>query len=99
MNGSAPDLELAVTRVAGRDNHVRWAPVALLSVVALVAGLGVAGQHPAPSAPEVVALTSASPAPPVETRASLAPVVAPRRTLGEDGLMGSLTLDLPPAAP
>jgi hypothetical protein len=105
-------LELAVAPVRRRSGRGRWAPIAWLGVLVLVAAFAVAGQRggdaPAAVAPPPVAeLTPAPSAAPSEPLIARVPPPwvtdrlvrpAPHRALGEDGVMGSLTQD-PPAGP
>src|SRR4051794_14924772 len=107
----AERLELAVAPVGRPGKRSRWTPVAWVAALGVVAAVAVVGQRgddtavtPQPVAPQPVAVAaptavrSAAPRvarvpPPWVTERRVAAAVGP--VLGEDGLMGSLTIDLP----
>ncbi|MFL5681386.1 MAG: hypothetical protein ACJ77B_12385 [Chloroflexota bacterium] len=104
----AERLELAVAPVGRAGKRGRWSPIVWLAALGIVAAVAILGQRGADTAAPVV-VAAATPAATVPPRVAAVPppwvtnrrVAAPRtgRVLGEDGLMGSLTIDRPaPAA-
>jgi hypothetical protein len=107
----AERLELAIAPVGRPGKRGRWTPVVWLAALGVVAAVAVVGQRGAQSSgePQRVVVAAATPAPTVAPRVAAGPppwvtrrrvAVAPAGpVLGEDGLMGSLTLDLPAPPP
>jgi hypothetical protein len=90
-------LEIAVARVARPGGRARWAAIAWAAALVTLVGVAIA-EKPAP-APETVniARPHADPGPVASALVRVLRVPARReRTPGEDGLMGSLVLDLKP---
>jgi hypothetical protein len=102
------ELDVAVGHVGRSGGRARWVAIAwVVAVVAVVApsigqrlGEGEPAQAPAIAivGPHADPGPAASPVPDAGSRPIRAPG-APARTSGEDGLMGSLVLDLEPSYP
>ena len=101
MNAPEPrrdqGLEIAVVRVGRSGGRARWAAIAWGAALVTLVGVAIA-EKPAP-APVTVTVPGphADPGPVAPAVVRVVRVPAPReRTPGEDGLMGSLVLDLKP---
>jgi hypothetical protein len=98
--GRDQGLEVAVARVGRSGGRARWPVIAWTAVLVTLVGVAIAGR-PADNAPAPVVVSvprpHADPGPTPSAVVRIVRIPAPRkRTPGEDGLMGSLVLDLEP---
>jgi hypothetical protein len=93
-------LEVAVARIGGSGGRAAWAVIAWTAALVTLVGVAIAGR-PADIAPAPVVVSvprpHADPGPTPSVVIRIVRIPAARgRTPGEDGLMGSLVLDLKP---